>query len=221
MSCAHEAGHDHHDHGDHEGHDHDVPMEAGPADSLYKVIDTEHVVALNAEGGAERGRVVIKDWANREDETIWLESELDDSLLLHIPFTASVSLRSITLKAGQEGFRPSEMRVFTNAAGLDFSDAESREPTQQFDVVDARQGAEYQVKAAKFTSVTSLALFFPHNESEGDDEETTRVYYIGLRGSWKPLPNKLDGSIVYESAPRPVDHKNRISDMGATSRPGF
>jgi hypothetical protein len=35
------------------------------------------------------------------------------------------------------------------------------------------------------------------------------------------LPNKLDGSIVYESAPRPVDHKNKIGDMGAASRPGF
>lgn len=64
MSCADEAGHDHHGHGDHghghDGHDHDVPLSAGPADSLFKVIDTEHVVALNAEGGAERGRVVIK-----------------------------------------------------------------------------------------------------------------------------------------------------------------
>ncbi|GMK55286.1 hypothetical protein CspeluHIS016_0203420 [Cutaneotrichosporon spelunceum] len=196
-------------------------MEAGPADSLYTVVDTEHVVALNAAGGAEQGRVVIKDWAGREDETIWLESELDDSLLLHIPFTASVSLRSVTLKAGQAGFRPAEMRVFANAPGLDFSDAESREPTQHFEVVDVREGAEYQVKAAKFASITSLALFFPHNESEGEDEETTRVYYVGLRGSWKPLPNKLDGSVVYESAPRPVDHKNRIGDMGTASRPGF
>jgi hypothetical protein len=35
---------------------------------------------------------------------------------------------------------------FSNAPGLDFSDAESRTPTQQFDVVDAREGAEYQVK---------------------------------------------------------------------------
>lgn len=42
-------------------------------------------------------------------------------------------------------------------------------------------------RAAKFASATSIALHFPHNESEGDDEETTRVYYIGLRGSWKPV----------------------------------
>lgn len=55
MSCAHEHG----EHG-HDGHDHDVPLSAGPSDNLYPVIDTEHVVALNALGGADRGRVVIK-----------------------------------------------------------------------------------------------------------------------------------------------------------------
>lgn len=46
---------------------------------------------------------------------------------------------------------------------------------------------EADPRAAKFASVTSLALFFPHNVSEGDDEETTRVYYVGLRGSWRPV----------------------------------
>lgn len=66
SSCADEGGghghgHDHHDHEHgHDGHDHDVPLEAGPSDTLYGVIDTEHVVALNAAGGGEQGRVVIK-----------------------------------------------------------------------------------------------------------------------------------------------------------------
>lgn len=35
---------------------------------------------------------------------------------------------------------------FANGAGLDFSDAEDREPTQTFEVVDTREPAEYQVK---------------------------------------------------------------------------
>ncbi|EJT51940.1 hypothetical protein A1Q1_06809 [Trichosporon asahii var. asahii CBS 2479] len=163
----------------HEDHDHDIPLESGPQDSLYKVVDTEHVRALNADGGPEKGKVVIKDWANRDDETI-----------------------------------------FANGAGLDFSDAEDREPTQTFEVVDTREPAEYQVKAAKFASVTSLALFFPHNISEGDDDETTRVYYVGLRGSWRPLPNAL-GQIVYEAAPRPTDHKVKGDAMAAAPRQGF
>jgi hypothetical protein len=35
-------------------------MESGPSDSLYSQVDLEHVVALNAEGGGETGREVIK-----------------------------------------------------------------------------------------------------------------------------------------------------------------
>ena len=77
MSCAQEAGggdghgHNHqhgHGHGDGDGHghghghdhDHDIPLTSGPQDSLYSQIDVEHVVAMNAEGGAEAGKGVIK-----------------------------------------------------------------------------------------------------------------------------------------------------------------
>jgi hypothetical protein len=31
--------------------------------------------------------------------------------------------------------------------------------------------------------MTSLTIYIPGNTSDGD-EETTKVYYIGLRGSW-------------------------------------
>ena len=61
MPCEDE--HDHsHDHG-HHGHSHEVPLESGPNDSLYAVIDTPNVVALNAKDGAEAGQRVIK-WAD-------------------------------------------------------------------------------------------------------------------------------------------------------------
>jgi hypothetical protein len=53
---SHGCGHEH----DGDGHSHDVPMESGPSDNLYSQVDVEHVVALNAEGGGETGRKVIK-----------------------------------------------------------------------------------------------------------------------------------------------------------------
>ncbi|OCF46075.1 hypothetical protein I317_00165 [Kwoniella heveanensis CBS 569] len=221
MSCSHEA-HDHdHDHGHgHDGHSHDVPLESSPLDSLYTQIDLPNVTALNAEGGGESGQKVIKSWDMREDETLWCESEVDDELIIKIPFTSSVSIRSITLKAGPSGRTPSAMHLFRDNPGLDFSDASSSTPTQSFDVVDTREGVEYQVKAAKFNGLTSLTLFFPSNNSDGD-EETTRVYYVGLRGTFTALPNR-PGVIIYESSARPTDHK---IDQGVSSaqtyRPGF
>jgi len=41
-------------------------------------------------------------------------------------------------------------------------------------------------RAAKFASLTSLTLFFPGNTSQGE-EDTTQIYYIGLRGKWTPV----------------------------------
>lgn len=61
MSCSHEHNHGDGEHGN-GGHDHshEVPMGAGPSDSLYGQIDLVHVEALNAEGGGESGQSVIK-----------------------------------------------------------------------------------------------------------------------------------------------------------------
>ncbi|WVR08239.1 hypothetical protein IAU60_005286 [Kwoniella sp. DSM 27419] len=218
MSCSHEA-HDHdHEHG-HHGHSHEVPLDQSPLDSLYPQVDLPNVVALNADGGAEVGRKVIKSWEAKDDDTLWCESEVDDELIIKIPFTSSVSLRSITLKAGPSGQVPSAMHLFRDNPGLDFSDASSSTPTQSFDVVDVREGVEYQVKAAKFNGLTSLTLYFPGNNSNGE-EETTRVYYIGLRGTYTALPQR-PGVIVYESSARPTDHKVDGATSGQTFRPGY
>ena len=69
MSCEDEAGrghggHDnHHDHGGHDhGHSHDAPLDSTLHDNLYGEIDLPNVRALNAVGGVEAGRNVIK-WA--------------------------------------------------------------------------------------------------------------------------------------------------------------
>lgn len=62
MDCHNEAyDHDHeHGGGDHAGHSHEVPLSAGPSDSLYQFIDLPNVIALNAEGGGQAGQNVIK-----------------------------------------------------------------------------------------------------------------------------------------------------------------
>ena len=88
-------------------------------------------------------------------------------------------------------------------------------------------------RAAKFAGVQSLTLHFPGNTSDGE-EDTTRVYYIGLRGKAAPVSGSLrlltdplqlperPGIILYESAARPTDHKveQRLME-GNTYRPGY
>ncbi|KAK4685326.1 hypothetical protein P7C73_g4830, partial [Tremellales sp. Uapishka_1] len=192
MSCSHDANDHDHDQSHPHSHSHEIPLESGPQDSLFSQIDVPNVVAMNATGGADAGKRIIKSWDDREDEIQYCESEADDSLIIKM---FSTWPRLIQRSVPQ----------FVNNPTLDFSDAEGGAPTQTFDVVAAREGVEYQVKAAKFASLLSLSLYFPEND-HGGDEETTRIFYVGLRGKWTPIPNR-PGVIIYESAARPTDHK--------------
>ena len=88
-------------------------------------------------------------------------------MIIKIPFNASVSIRSLTLKAGPSGQTPREIHIVRNprrtpvelqnsmrlisqyrdAPGMDFSDTD-REATQVLEVVETLDCAEYQLKCA-------------------------------------------------------------------------
>lgn len=61
----------------------------GELNFLYKHVDRDKVVALNAEDGKE-GKMVIKPWDQRTQEEEWLESDADEQLILRVPFTGNI-----------------------------------------------------------------------------------------------------------------------------------
>lgn len=93
---------------------------------------------------------------------------------------------------------------FVNQPGLDFNDASEGKPAEKLDLVVQKEGVEYAVRCvsppspshttptdarypgspSKFSQVRSLQLYFPHNISHGEDEESVRIYYVGLKGEW-------------------------------------
>ncbi|GAA5839520.1 hypothetical protein JCM5353_002775 [Sporobolomyces roseus] len=166
---------------------------------LYPFVDRDKVVALNAGEGKEP-KIVIRPWDQRNQEDEWLESDADEQLILRVPFTGSVKLRSILVKSGPSGFTPDKMKVFANRQ-LDFDEATSTEVTQEFEIAETREVAEYIVRPAKFPSVTSLTLFFPSNHGE----DTTRISFVGFKGEYSPMTR--DPIItVYEAQANPADH---------------
>ncbi len=77
-----------------------------------------------------------------------------------------------------------------NRDDVDFDTVESIKPDQQFELaaIPAERSAikqmpEYLTKVSKFTNVRTLVLFFPHNFTR-DQDESTRINYIGLKGEW-------------------------------------
>lgn len=64
------------------------------------------------------------------------------------------------------------------------------------------------IRIVKFSSVHHLTIHLPSNF--GDD--TSRVYYIGLRGEWAPSHHHGVTICTYESAPNVADHKKNLMD---------
>jgi len=200
------CGHESHDH----DHDHDT-SDLGPQDNLFAHIDRSNVVALNTNGV---GSEVIKPWHNRLDESISLESDADDQIIIHIPFTGTVRLRSLLLKTGPTDQTPVKVALYANEANLDFDDVGEKNPTQEFDVAQGRELGEYAVKVAKFSNISSLTLFFPGSQGAA----STQIYYVGFLGHWTERKNNPIIT-VYETQANLADHEKIQGIDGATSSP--
>ncbi|KAK1285273.1 hypothetical protein QJS10_CPB20g00493 [Acorus calamus] len=202
MACLH----------DHSCEDHNCSSDW----SLYKHIDMSKVSALN-EAVSGSVKYVFKAWelrTNSSEQDVLESNEGDPELLVFIPFTSDVKLKSISVVGGAGGTSPSKMRAFINRDGIDFSDAQSMQPVQEWELAENLQGVlEYQTRYSKFQSVGNLTLHFPENFGA----ETTQIYYIGLRGEATQLKRDVVATIVYEVMPNPSDHKTPTDRGGGFS----
>ncbi|KAL0077001.1 galactose-binding domain-like protein [Phycomyces blakesleeanus] len=192
-----------HCHDEHCDHDHGDLPDAGDQFNLYSRIDHDNVCCLN-ESEPNSGKKIIKPWNERMDNTNWLESDADEELIVHVPFTGTVKLRSICLRTDPGESAPATLKVFINRDGMDFDAAQSYTPTQTWELVQGHNDVlEYSTRITKFTNVRTLTLFFPDNFG-GD---TSIVRFLGFKGEWTEL--KRDPIItVYEANANPADHKN-------------
>ncbi|KAG2232548.1 galactose-binding domain-like protein [Thamnidium elegans] len=191
-----------HCHDEHCEHDHSDLPESGEQFLLYSKIDLDNVRCLN-ESELNSGKKVIRPWNERMDDLKLVESDADEQLIVVIPFTGSVKLRSICLRTDPTDSAPSKMKVFINRDDVDFDTADSYTPVQEFDLVEGSNNViEYGVRITKFTSVRNIILYFPENFGE----DTSIIRYIGFKGEWTEI--KRDPIItIYEAKANPADHK--------------
>ncbi|KAF8518475.1 galactose-binding domain-like protein [Gautieria morchelliformis] len=189
----------HNDHGncgdEHHHHDHDHAPESANSDNLYSYIDHPNVRILNAADDAK----VLKPWDQRLDESVYLQSDADDQLIIRVPFTGSVKLRSVLIKAGPGGQTPSKVALFANEDTLDFNDVADRKATHEFAIVQSREIGDYAVKPARFSNLSSVTLFF----SASQGAETIQIYYLGFLGSFSQR-KEAPSVIIYEAQANPA-----------------
>lgn len=71
---------------------------------------------------------MIKPWNEREDDTRYADSGVDDQLVIHVPFSQNVRVRSILLKLGELmpiQHRTRTHRVFVNRSGRAYASSPS------------------------------------------------------------------------------------------------
>lgn len=208
AGCCHEH---HHDDADH------VKPGEGQQDLLYGFVDRDRISALNEleEGSGSR---IVKPYDVRLDETHVLESDVDDELLITVPFTGSVRLRALLLRTGPGGATPRAVHLFKNVEALDFENAadETPPPTQKLmSIPETSDVVEIPLLAARFPDVQTLTLYVPGSL----DGKRSRVSFLGFRGEARVSSRSGPAHLVYEAAPRPVDHPRSRASNDARPAP--
>ncbi|XP_072357283.1 PITH domain-containing protein 1 isoform X2 [Scyliorhinus torazame] len=174
------SGHSH-GHGQCQCEGHQEPAERGLEYGLFRKIDLERLECLNE----------------------FVESDDDEELLFNIPFTGNVKLKGIIIMGGDDDTHPSEMRLYKNIPHMSFDDT-GREPDQVFPLGrDLTGELEYTTKIARFSSVHHLSIHITKNFGA----ETTKIYYVGLRGEWSEGHRHEVTLCTYEASANPTDHK--------------
>ncbi|WEW55681.1 hypothetical protein PRK78_001114 [Emydomyces testavorans] len=203
--------HHHHHHHGHNDRDHDHSDDLTPAfqSHLYKQIDFDGIVTLNESEPKAGAAIVKKTWAQRLDEKPELESDVDEQLLMYIPFTGQVKLHSFLIYSAPTASAPKTVKLFRNRLDLDFSTASDLQATQTLTVPQTLTGSDADVleiplNRAHWNTTTSITLFFEDNWS-GGEEDVTKVGYIGFKGHFMAL-NREPVTVLYEAAANPRDH---------------
>lgn len=225
MSCENEHFHGHshsHSHGDGEDHSHTAPIPTSEAQNLREYIDFFKLTALNIEQPNSQLQDVFKPTASKFTLDKHIDSDSDAQFVLNIPFTGNVKLYSLVLRtSGEAGACPKTIKLFKNKNNIDFDNASDVKPTHKIEHpnvgtldssgVDNTEDTfvEHHLPRALFQGTTHLTLFVEDNWSD-DEDDTTRVYYIEVRGAFTSALSKEPVIALYEAAANPADHKNMV-----------
>jgi len=187
QSSGHAHEHEHRDdHAQHHGEQFDEDTHGSPQGelfSLYRNVDTDNVVCLNElTPGSVKG--IFKPWDKRLDPSKFVSSDADAELLITIPFTGVVKLKSATVIGGANGAAPGRLRLFANRDDLDFSNVREIKALQELALVeDIRGEIEWPLNTSVLSNVSLLVVHVPCSLGA----ERTCVYYLGLKGDFAPL----------------------------------
>jgi len=195
-----------HDH----GHSHET-VDESETFNLFLKINTEQLQCLNeaVEGSCKK---VFKPWDERLDQSKFVESDLDPELLINVPFTGIIKLKSVALLGGEDGSHPKMLKLFKNIPNMSLDQTEkASDQTFELPPHTYTDVFRFPVRIARFSNVHHLSLYIPSNYGS----DSTKIYYIGLAGDYMQAQQQEVLVTNYELAANPADHVNKLYDTSS------
>jgi hypothetical protein len=99
-------------------------------------------------------------------------------------FVSPVQVRKIWVLGGGDANKeqhPSELKLYVNKEGIDFTGINDHTPTQVFHIPADSDGLELTTLVHAFSNVTTLHFFFSQNHGA----DSTAIQYIGMQGMYE------------------------------------
>ncbi|CAG8485796.1 13660_t:CDS:2 [Ambispora gerdemannii] len=128
----------------------------------------------------------------------YLESDVDEQLLISIPFNQSVKLHSLKITANDIEHAPKTIKLYVNRINFGFDETDSIEETQTLELTekDYEETSVIPLRFVKFQAVTNLVLFVQDNLGDEDTTIIKNLVFIGSPVETTKIENlkKMDES---------------------------
>lgn len=147
-----------------------------------------------------KGKGAASESSSKKD---WVESDVDEQLMLYIPFTATLKLHTIQITSlpsradddddDEIPLRPKTIHLYSNRQhNLGFEEAEDITSTQTIELKpsdwDEKTGtAKIELRFVKFQNVSSVVLFVVDGEGDGEKTRIDRIRLIGETGEKRDM----------------------------------
>ena len=171
---------------------------------LKSSINISEIYSLN-ERVSQSCQTIFKDKDDMLDKTHFCESNEDDpELLISIPFSSQVVIKSMKLIGGEDGTCPSKVKFYVNVTNPDFDLLEGKAAHEVNIVENADGSMSYNLPQFKFNAVWNLTLIVPTCM----DSDHTKIYYIGFEGIVSNKKHKVPISVNVE-----MKNSNKIEGL--------
>jgi len=150
--------------------------------SLLEHLDVSQLTCLNENG--EHTLKSIVSTRKRNTTSAYLESDVDEQLLLNITFNQIVRIRALALHTRPEhaAQAPARIKLILNRPVLGFDDVDEGAVVQELELTPEQlaEGKPLPLRFVRFQAVNSLHIFVESNQG---GEEQTRIDAIDVFGT--------------------------------------